>query len=299
MSTENFLGEIKKIPGLRENVPLSNYTTFKVGGPAKFFLEGNDPVIIQKAVKLALMAKLPFSALGGGSNVLVSDKGFPGLIIKLKSEKCVLKSADKIQADAGTSLAKVIQFAFNKKLFGLEFAVGIPGSFGGAVAGNAGTSGHGIAEFVENLIYLDKQGNLRTCEKPQLDVSYRYTRFKYTPDEIIISAVLKLPKLSAEESKAAVKDALAKRSWQPKGAWCAGCVFKNPANNHAGRLIDQAGLKGKKIGGAEISQAHGNFIVNSGTATAEDIVILISYIKQQIRDKFGVQLEEEVRYLGF
>jgi len=299
MSTNISNPELDALPEIRKDEILTKYTTFQVGGPAAYFLETNNSDLIEKAVKIAIKNQIPYSALGGGSNILVSDKGFNGLIIKLNSTACEFVEPDVLEADAGTSLAKVIRTSLSHNLTGLEFAVGIPGSFGGAIAGNAGTSGHGIAEYVEKLKYLDKNGVLRICEKKQLDVSYRYTRFKYTPTEIIISASLKLKIGNPTESQTLIKAALEKRSWQPKGAWCAGCIFKNPVNNVAGKLIDEAGLKGKKIGGAKISEEHGNFLLNTGHATAEDIVILISFVKQQIRDQFGIQLEEEVRYLGF
>ncbi|MFA6587759.1 MAG: UDP-N-acetylmuramate dehydrogenase [Patescibacteria group bacterium] len=299
MSTNISNPELDALPEIRKDEILAKYTTFQVGGPAAYFLETNNPVFIEKAVKIAIKNQIPYSALGGGSNILVSDKGYDGLIIKLNSSACEFIEPDMLMADAGTSLAKVIQMALNYNLIGLEFAVGIPGSFGGAVAGNAGTSGHGIAEFVKKLKYIDKNGVLNSYERNQLDVSYRYTRFKYASDEIIISAVLKLQIGNPAESQALIKSVLEKRSWQPKGAWCAGCIFKNPTDKVAGKLIEEAGLKGKKIGGAKISEEHGNFILNTGHATAEDIVILISYIKQQIRDQFNIQLEEEVRYLGF
>lgn len=299
MSTKIFSLELEAIGIIKKDEVLAKHTTFKVGGKAAYFLETNDPEIIQKAVKIANQERIKFAALGGGSNVLVSDQGFNGLIIKLASSRCNLINAQKLEADAGTSLAKVVRTALSQNLTGLEFAVGIPGSFGGAIAGNAGTSGHGIAGLVESLKYVDKTGVLKICDKSQLDVSYRYTRFKYTPEDIIVSAILSLAAGQPSESQKLIKEAMEKRSWQPKGAWCAGCVFKNPSNQSAGKLIDEAGLKGKTIGGAKISEEHGNFIINTGKATAEDIVILISFIKQQIRDQFGVQLEEEVRYLGF
>lgn len=291
--------QLEQVPDIRLDEPLASHTTFQVGGPAAFFLATNDISTIQKAVQLAAKAGLPVAALGGGSNVLVADAGFSGLIVNLVSTRCEIKPDGTIEADAGTSLSRVVRLAIGANLTGIEFAVGIPGSFGGGLAGNAGTGGHGIAEFATEVTYIDNQGNLRQCPKGELDVSYRYTRFKYSSSEIIVSGILKLTTSNPTDIQARVKEAVERRAWQPKGAWCAGCAFKNPVGNHAGKLIEQAGLKGKKIGGAMVSKDHANFVVNTGSATAEDIVILISYIKQQVRDQFGVQLEEEVRYLGF
>ncbi len=291
--------QLERLPGVKVREPLAPHTTFQVGGPAAFFVSTNDVPLLQRAVRAARAAGLPVAALGGGSNTLVADTGFPGLIVHLTSTRCEARDDGQVEADAGTPLSRVVRTAISKNLTGLEFAVGIPGSFGGALAGNAGTGGHGVSERVEQVTYLDDRGELRTCDRTSLDVSYRYTRFKYSTTDIIVSARLKLAIDTPTEIQMRVREAVDRRSWQPKGAWCAGCVFKNPANGHAGKLIQDAGLKGKKIGGAMVSPDHANFVTNTGNATAEDIVILISYIKQQVRDQFGVQLEEEVRYLGF
>jgi len=294
----NILEQFEGLPGLKLNETLKPFTTFNVGGPAKYFLETNDISLIQQSIKFATAADIPWAPLGGGSNVIISDSGYQGLIIKLSSVKCEVNS-NLITADAGTNLARVVRSAIGKNLTGLEFAVGIPGTFGGALAGNAGTSGKGIAELAREIQYISSDGELHIATPESLDVSYRYTRFKYSTTEIIIGGTLYLNTSEPQQIQSLVKEALHKRSWQPKGVWCAGCIFKNPANNFAGKLIQEVGLKGKKIGGAKVSENHGNFIVNTGSATAEDIIILISLIKQQVRDKFGIQLEEEVRYLGF
>ncbi len=284
---------------MKQDEPLKAHTTFQVGGPAAYFLATNDVATITQAVQLAVKAGIPFAALGGGSNVLAADSGFPGLIVHFTSTRCEVQADGTVLADAGTVLSRVVRSAISANLTGIEFAVGIPGSFGGALAGNAGTGGHGIAEYADQVTYIDAKGDVRNCARSELDVSYRYTRFKYASAEMILSATLRLATGTPTEIQARVREAVERRAWQPKGAWCAGCVFKNPSGGHAGKLIDQAGLKGKKIGGAMVSAEHANFVVNTGTATAEDIVILISYVKQQVRDQLGVQLEEEVRYLGF
>ncbi len=298
MSNVAQLEKLAAVPGVLLDEPLSKYTTFTVGGPAAFLLKTNDTSVIQTAAKLAREAGLPVAALGGGSNTLVADQGFHGLIILLDSQRCEVHEDGSIDADAGVTLSRVIRAAIGKGYGGLEFAVGIPGSFGGALAGNAGTGGHGVTELATEILYLNPSGELRRSARKDIDVSYRYTRFKYSQD-IILAGKLQLQPAAPSEIQARMKEALNRRGWQPKGAWCAGCVFKNPVGNHAGKLIQDAGLKGKKIGGAMVSVDHANFIVNTGTATAEDIIILISFIKQQVRDQFGVQLEEEIRYLGF
>lgn len=298
MSNAARLEKLAALPGMLTDVPLAKYTTFAVGGPAAFLIKTNDTTIVQHAVQLARAADVPVVALGGGSNTLVADQGFAGLVVQLESQRCEVGDDGSISADAGVTLSRVVRAAIGKGFGGLEFAIGIPGSFGGALAGNAGTGGHGITELAKQVTYLSPEGVLKTAERAELDVSYRYTRFKYSQD-IILAGTLQVEPNAAVDIQAKVKEALNRRSWQPKGAWCAGCVFKNPIGNHAGKLIQDAGLKGKKIGGAMVSSDHANFVMNTGTATAEDIVILISYIKQQVRDKFGVQLEEEIRYLGF
>lgn len=299
LSMNEVSAKFAKLPGMQSTVPLAEYTTFKVGGPAAYFLSSNDKKVIQEAVQIAHKAKLPVAALGGGSNVLVADAGFSGLVVHLESTRCDINEDGTVDADAGTALSRVVRSAISKNLTGLEYAVGIPGSFGGAIVGNAGTGGHGISEYAIEVLYLDENGDEKICDRSSLDVSYRYTRFKYSNSEIVISAKLQLQTGEPQGIQSLVKEAVERRAWQPKGVWCAGCAFKNPTGNHAGKLIESAGLKGKKIGGAMVSPDHANFILNTGKASAEDIVILISYIKQQIRDQFGIQLEEEVKYLGF
>ncbi len=298
MSNAARLEKLAALPGVLVGVPLAKYTTFAVGGPAAFLIKTNDTQLVQQAVRLAREADVPVAALGGGSNTLVADQGFHGLVLQLESQRCEVGDDGTISADAGVTLSRVVRAAIGKGFGGLEFAIGIPGSFGGALAGNAGTGGHGVTELATQVTYLTAEGNVKTAERAELDVSYRYTRFKYSQD-IILAGTLHVEPHPAADIQARVKEALNRRSWQPKGAWCAGCVFKNPVGNHAGKLIQDAGLKGKKIGGAMVSADHANFVVNTGTATAEDIIILISYIKQQVRDQFGMQLEEEIRYLGF
>lgn len=294
----NPLHALAAIPGMLQNEPLAKHVTFQVGGPAKFFLSSGDTALIAKALALANEAHVPVAPLGGGSNVLVADAGFPGLIIQFTSSRCDVVG-NEVDADAGTTLSRIVRAAIGANLGGIEFAVGVPGSFGGALAGNAGTGGHGIAEFAKEVRVLTVAGEEKTYTRDQLDVSYRYSRFKYNTQELITGGVLVLTPENPTVIQERVREAVTRRGWQPKGAWCAGCIFKNPTGNHAGKLIQEAGLKGKKIGGAKVSEEHANFIMNTGTATAEDIVILISYVKQQVRDKLGVQLEEEVRYLGF
>jgi len=299
MSNVSPLEKLAQLPGMRTEEPLAKHTTFTVGGPAKFFLPTNDVVLVQQAVRLARAAKLPVVALGGGSNTLVSDQQFPGLILHLVSTRCQVNDDGTVDADAGIPLSRVVQATMKKGFGGLEFAVGIPGSFGGALVGNAGTGGHGVAELATQVTFLDAQGEIQTCPRNEMAVAYRHTRFKYSLTDIILSGTLQLAPAAPADIQARVKAALQRRSWQPKGAWCAGCVFKNPTGNHAGKLIEQAGLKGKRIGGAIVSPDHANFVVNTGKATAEEIVMLISYVKQQVRDQFGIQLQEEIRYLGF
>ncbi|MFA6909252.1 MAG: UDP-N-acetylmuramate dehydrogenase [Patescibacteria group bacterium] len=284
--------------GLERDVSLAPFTTFKVGGPAKYFFAAKTRDDIVHAVSEATKAGVPFFILGGGSNVLVSDKGFDGLVIRLQNTAVEIEGTH-VTADAGGSLQLCIQKTIKAGLMGLEYLTGIPGSVGGAVAGNAGTSQRWIAERITQVHIVNGAGVVTVVPKNQCDFSYRYSRFKYSTTEIVLAAEFELEKGDRKTSAAEAKKIIDRRAHQPAGKACAGCAFKNPPEGSAGKIIDEAGLKGKRIGGAFISQEHGNFIVNDGTATSEDIVILISYVKQQIRDKYGIQLHEEIKYVGF
>jgi len=272
---------MKEFSGIRKNVPLAPYTTFKIGGPAKYFYEAKSKEDLVKAIKAAKETGLPFFILGGGSNVLVSDKGFDGLVIKLQATSYKLPQprqakrggqATKIVADAGVLLSKLVDESARAGLTGLEWAVGIPGTVGGAVRGNAGAFGVSMSDVVKNI---------RNYE------------------DVILSVELELKKGDREKSKKMIKEYLEYRDKRhPLEYPSAGCIFKNPKGDFAGHLIEKCDLKGTKIGNAMVSKKHGNFIVNLGNAKAKDVIKLINLCKKKVREKFRIELKEEIEYLG-
>jgi UDP-N-acetylmuramate dehydrogenase len=318
---------------IQENIKLAPFTAFGVGGPAKYFIEIEKEEDLIEALKFAKEKRLPIFILGGGSNVLVSDQGVDGLVIKFKA-LTISKNADNLQIKiarddlvecwGGESLASVVNFAKKNDLAGLEWAIGIPGMIGGAVSGNAGAYGESMANIVEKVRVVKigqtdfeiKNFLCRDCE-----FGYRNSIFKRKPELVVISVILKLKKDDKNKIQNRMKGILDCRNARiPKGIRNAGSFFLNPVVKEAalrekfekdsgkkvqnktvpaGWLIEEAGLSGKKIGGAMVSEKHANFIVNTGNATAQDIVMLSSIIKQKVRNKFNVQLMEEVKLLGF
>lgn len=310
---------------IKKNIPLKNYTTFRIGGPAKFFVEVETEDELIEALQYAKENNLEFFILGGGSNLLVSNKGYDGIVIKFQISSA---AADKfqipeniIEAEAGASLAKIVQESAKYNLTGLEWAAGIPGTIGGAVRGNAGAFGSCMKDAIQSVKAIDtKDLGIKIYDLKKCEFEYRSSVFKENKNLIILSAVLKLEKGNKEEIQNKIKEIIEKRSLKHLKEKSAGSFFKNPIVENkklveefkrdqsikckdnkisAGWLIDQVGLRGKKIGGAKVSEKHANFIVNTGEATAEDVIILASFIKQQIRDKFGIELKEEVQYIGF
>ncbi len=287
-----------KLIGLKTDEPLAQFTTFKIGGPAKYFFIAHDNNSIIKAVKLARELEINYFILGNGSNILISDKGFDGLVIKMENTK--ISFEDKlVRAESGLPLQKLIRETIAKKLSGLEFLIGIPGTVGGGVAGNVGTPTDWIGEKVTEVEILNAESEIAIVPKSQCDFSYRFSRFKYNDKEVILTVNFKLEKAPSDVIQKKVTDFLNNRSHQPTAKPCAGSIFKNPEGKKAWKIIDEVGLRGKQIGGAKVSDEHANFIINTGTAKAEDVVILISYIKQQVRDQLGYQLQEEIKYVGF
>lgn len=315
---------------VKENIELKNYTTFRIGGPARFFVEVKSEEELIEAVQYARTNLLDFFILGGGSNVLVSDQGFSGIVIRCKLTTYNLPASpagrqlttNSIEASAGVPLALVVNLAAENNLTGFEWAAGIPGTVGGAVRGNAGAFGGKTSDVIKSVSYF----NTDSFQKMKIPVGecafgYRMSIFKKNPGMVILSALFSLKKGDKEQIKKKMAEIISMRVGnQPKDVASAGSFFMNPVVTDdklrkefekdtgkilkdekipAGWLIDQAGLRGKKIGGAMVSEVHTNYIVNTGNAKATDIIMLVSLIKQQVRDKFKVGLKEEVQYLGF
>ena len=291
MAQINF-GSIK---GLKKNESLAKHTTLGIGGPADWFCEIKTIPQLIKVVKFCRRQNIPLLILGDGSNLLVSDKGIRGMVMKVQSAKRKAQS-EKIIAEAGTPLKKLVQLALENSLSGLEFAVGIPGTIGGAVVGNAGTADKWIGDMIEEVEVLDQNGEIKKLSGADCQFGYRGSRFQKTK-EIVLRVVLKLKKDSQEKIKQRMAEIIAKRTNQPKEK-SAGSIFKNPKEKPAGWLIEKCGLKGKRISDAQISPKHANFIVNLGQANCEDVLKLISLVKGKVKRKFGIILDEEIKIVG-
>ncbi len=280
---------------MKKNQLLAPYTTFKIGGPVDWFCETKNEQEVVKAIKFAKEKKLPFFILGNGSNLLVSDDGFRGVIIRMENEEVQINN-EKILAKAGISLSKLANIAQENSLLGIEFMVGIPGTLGGVVFGNAGAWQQNIGNKVERVKILDKDNQFKWLNHDECQFSYRQSRFKKN-QEIILAVELKLEKGNQLEIKNLMNKNLKKRESQPKEP-SAGSIFVNPKPQSAGDLIEKCGLKGKQIGQAQISQKHANFIVNLGGAKAQDVVKLIALARLEVKKKFKIDLETEIVFLG-
>lgn len=311
------LQKLTQLPVLADE-PLKTYTSFKIGGPAKFFVKAENKDELKRCLEAAVELKLNYIILGGGSNVLVSDSGFDGLAIKL-TDGALDFNDNKITAFAGHSLALLIREAINNNLSGLEFAANIPGTVGGAIYGNAGAYGKGVGDLTETVDVLEITETAvtpKTLTREQCEFKYRDSIFKKHPEWIVSEIVFSL--FADENAKAKLdeiqKEWEARKAKQPWNFPSAGSTFKNLVYSEdlakykdwekngkiaAGKFIEEAGLKGMKIGGAQVSDLHANFIINTGDATAQDVLQLISLVKTKVRDEFNVQLEEEVQYIGF
>ena len=281
------------------NSTLKDFTTFKIGGPADVIFIPANIVELQEATVFLHKENIPITILGWGSNVLVSDKGIRGVVIIIGKNlaECEVKG-NIITAQAGASITDVTKLAVDNALGGLEFAIGIPGSVGGAVFMNAGAYGGEFSYVVERVNSIDAAGNIKTYERDRLNFAYRHSVFQDNM-EVIVSVDIKLTKADKAVLNATIGDFTEKRNTkQPLDMPSAGSVFKRPVGYFAGTLIEQAGLKGHFIGGAQVSPKHAGFIVNKGGATAQDVLALIEHIKSVVFEKFAVQLESEVRFIG-
>jgi len=306
----------KELPGIKKGVSLKEYTTFKIGGPAQYFLEVKTKQGLIEAIKKARNCGVPFFILGGGSNILVSDEGYKGLIIRIKNQESRIKNISQrskiIEAEAGLLLSQLVNIAFKNGLTGLEWGAGIPGTVGGAIRGNAGAFGSSMADILKTVEVLDtEEMKVRNFKNKECKFGYRDSIFKSKKNLIILSAILQLKKGEKQEIGKKIQEYLEyRRRIQPLSFFSTGCIFKNPAPEQssvrgkpfrffAGELIEKCGLKGKKIGRAQISERHANFIINAGGAKSRDVIELISLAKKKVKEKFGIELEEEIQYLGF
>lgn len=280
---------------VRADVPLRDFTWYRLGGRARWFCEPRDEAELARLFARIRAAEVPWRVLGGGANVIVRDQGFEGAVIHLRGpafERVEIQD-QTVRAGAGADLPKLIRTTLKQGLVGLEVLAGIPGSVGGVVRMNAGGRYGAISQFVREVRLLDTDGVLVTRGAGALDFAYRQSNLA---GRIVVSVTLTLHFGDADAALARHREIWNEKyeTQPPLAARSSGCVFKNPAGHAAGRLLDQAGLKGVRVGGAEISTQHANFIVAHDGATADDVLHLIEFAKQRVREDTGIELESEV-----
>ena len=303
-----------------QNVSLAQFTSFKVGGPAQYFYRAKTADDAIDAIVIARSQRIAYIVISGGSNIVVNNKGFDGLIVKMENATCEIAGA-QVTAGAGLSMAVMAQKTVEAGLSGVEWAIGVPGKIGGSVYGNAGCFGRDMSMNLNQVRVIYEQDEAVWMDAKQCQFGYRDSLFKKHPEWIILEAEFEFEQGNPEQGRKKLLEYSAyRKEKQPQGVQTAGSFFKNPdiseisaevlqdaqdagviRNNKipAGWLIDRAGCLGKRIGNVGVSDKHGNFFVNHGAGTAEEIIMLASFVTQHVRDQFGVQLREEVHYIGF
>jgi UDP-N-acetylmuramate dehydrogenase len=283
---------------VRFKEPLSFHTSLRIGGPADIFVIPQDSDDIRHALLFAEREQLPLVVIGGGNNLLVRDRGVRGVVLKL--EGCLGRAefhGEEAVAGAGASLSALIREAAALNLGGMECLVGIPATIGGALAMNAGTPDGTIGDFVSAAYFLYPDGTLGEI-KPNTG-AFTYRAFQFPPHAVLIGCRLRLTRRPLSEIQKDIKQRLKqKKATQPLALASAGCVWKNPAGEGAGKLIEKVGLKGKRLNGAEISSKHANFIVNRGGATSSDVEALMVLARERVGAHFGITLDPEIRVIG-
>ena len=284
---------------VRINEPMKNHTTFKIGGPAQYYVTPESVTQIQEVVSLCKDKNISLHVIGNGSNILVGDDGVNGVVLALFNTFSDYEIKDNvITAQAGMSLIKLAVIALREGLTGLEFASGIPGSVGGAVYMNAGAYDGQMKDVVTSVTVLDEAGNIRILGRDELDMGYR-TSAVAKHNMIVLQVIIELKAGNKEQIKDRMNQlSELRKQKQPLEYPSAGSTFKRPEGYFAGKLIADAGLKGYSIGGAAVSEKHAGFVVNMGGATAKDVVELTDYIKKRIIEQFGVTLELEIKKIG-
>lgn len=281
--------------------PMARHTMYRIGGPARFYVQVASVGALKQLIKVCELSGIPWIAVGRGSNLLVSDEGYPGVVIALGRDFRTCRFDEDIKhffVGAGVSLSAVVQEAFHQSLSGLEFAVGTPGTIGGAVRMNAGSANKGIGSQVVSVTTLSPRTGLQRRFGNEIEWGYRKSSF--APDEVIVECELSVDVADPFYLRAKMEASHARRKkTQPLSLPSCGSVFRNPEGTSAGALIEAVGLKGHQIGGARVSEVHANFIVNTGHATAHDVIDLIGLIKRKVYEVYGIDLQPEVRFLGF
>ena len=277
----------------KNNFPLSALSTLGTGGTAEFFAQPSSIPELQEILKAA--KNLPVYVIGGGSNILIPDGEIEGLTVSTRNLNSIeWQSNFTAEIGAGFPLSKLIRILTEKNLGGLEFAVGIPGTLGGAVSGNAGAGGQGVCEFVDEVKAVDSSGGIRTFKRGEFEYGYRHCSIS----GVIAVSVTMTFRQSHDDDGKKREEFMSKRKSQPLESRSAGCTFKNPVGNSAGKLLDECGCKGLRVGGAEVSLKHANFILNTGNATSSDVLGLSELCAQKVFESTGIKLEREIKTLS-
>ena len=281
-----------------ENEIMKNHTTFKIGGAVDVFITLGKKDELGAVIDLCNRCSVPYMVIGKGSNLLVSDFGIEGAVIRLPEDDFITVEGNAITCGAGVSLSNLCRVAAENSISGLEFAYGIPGTVGGALYMNAGAYGGEMKDVVISAEHIDKNGNLGIMSAEQMELGYRTSCYKKN-DFIITSVTFKLKSESSENINAQMNDFISRRkAKQPLEFPSAGSTFKRPEGNFAGALIEQSGLRGVSVGGAQVSEKHCGFVINKNDATCSDVLGLVAKIKNTVFEKFGIMLEQEIVFVG-
>ena len=294
---------------VRRNAPLAPLTTFRVGGPADWLVDVRSGQEMRRIISLPLLAGTAITVLGGGSNVLVADEGIGGIVLRVHGGEVASPDPLHVRADAGVTINGLVRWTISHGRAGLEAWAGTPGTVGGAIHGNAHFKGRFIAETLDRVTLATRGGEILDVPAREMGFGYDDSRLHRTR-EIVVDALFEVGPGEPAELRATARESLAfRKRTQPLESPSAGCIFQNPDPARdlvpegipasAGALVDRAGLKGASVGGAMVSTTHANFIVNRGAASAADIRVLIERCKREVRGQFGIELREEIIYLGF
>lgn len=284
---------------IRINEPMSKHTTFRIGGEADCFLQIETEVQLRQILNYLQQLEIPYFVLGNGSNLLVSDEGLAGVVLEIADKMSDVRIEDEcIIAQAGALMSKIARVAYENGLTGFEFAAGIPGTIGGGVVMNAGAYGGELKQVVTKVTVMDTEGNLLDLDNETMEFGYRTSAIKNHPF-IVTQVYIQLAPGNKEEIKSVMDDLAAKRrEKQPLEYPSAGSTFKRPEGYFAGKLIMDAGLRGFRVGDAQVAEKHCGFVINRGTATAAEVKQLMCHVQQEVKTQFGVILEPEVIFVG-
>ena len=288
---------------IQYNVPMKNYTSFKIGGPAECLIKVQTIEEVQEILQIANQNNIPLTIIGNGSNILVSDKGIKGIVLKIDIKKLEIEEKEEnqffITVGSGNKLGEIAPKFLQKEIQGFEFTAGIPGTIGGAIRMNAGAHGSEMKDIVKTISYIDKKDmKLYTISNKEANFQYRNSIFSNN-QYIIVETTMQLGKGKKEEIQSKMQEyANFRKEKQPIEYPSAGSTFKRGSDFITAKLIDECGLKGYQMGGAQVSEKHAGFIINKGDATAEDVIKLMKYVKEQVYHKFEKKIEAEIEIIG-